>query len=87
MAKWFFGGQARKKEAKFELFGLQEANLATLLLGIKNTGGKCIGLHTQRPIFTQVLRKKEIEFLLKKTISYSIFSTLFIAVGYIAAQA
>ena len=32
MAKWFFGGQARKKEAKFELFGLQEANLATLFL-------------------------------------------------------
>ena len=30
MAKWFFGGQVRKKEAKFELFGLQEANLATL---------------------------------------------------------
>ena len=31
MAKWFFGGQARKKEAKFELFGLQEANLPSLL--------------------------------------------------------
>ena len=30
MAKCFFGGQARKKEAKFDLFGLQEANLATL---------------------------------------------------------
>ena len=32
MAKWFFGGQVRKKEAKFELFGLQEANLGTLTL-------------------------------------------------------
>ena len=32
MAKCFFGGQARKKEAKFDLFGLQEANLATLPL-------------------------------------------------------
>ena len=32
MAKWFFGGQVRKKEAKFELSGLQEANLATLVL-------------------------------------------------------
>ena len=25
MAKWFFGGQGRKKEANFELFGLQTA--------------------------------------------------------------
>ena len=30
MAKFIFRGQARKKKAKFELFGLQEANLATL---------------------------------------------------------
>jgi hypothetical protein len=30
MAKLIFRGQARKKKAKFELFGLQEANLATL---------------------------------------------------------
>jgi hypothetical protein len=32
MAKFIFRGQARKKKAKFELFGLQEANLATLVL-------------------------------------------------------
>ena len=42
---------------------------------------------TQRLIFTQPLRTKKTEFLLKKTIFYSIFSALFISVGYIAAQA
>ena len=30
MAKYFFRGEARIKEAKFELFRLQEAKLATL---------------------------------------------------------
>ena len=35
----------------------------------------------------QRLRKKETESVLKTTIFYSIFSALFISVGYIAAQA
>ena len=35
----------------------------------------------------QRFRTKKTEFLLKKTIFYSIFSVLFVAVGYIAAQA
>ena len=30
-AKRYFRGQMRKKEARFELFGLQEANIPTLL--------------------------------------------------------
>ena len=34
-----------------------------------------------------VCAEKKPEFLLKKTIFYSIFSALFISVGYIAAQA
>ena len=42
---------------------------------------------TQKPTFTQRLRKKETESVLKTTIFYSIFSALFISVGYIAAQA
>ena len=41
----------------------------------------------QRPIFTQRLHQKQTEFLQKKTIFYSIFSGLLIAVGYIVAQA
>jgi hypothetical protein len=36
MAKFIFRGQARKKKAKFELFGLQEANLATLTVYSNN---------------------------------------------------
>ena len=44
------------------------------------------GLQTQRPILTQVLRTTKTEFLLKQTMFYSIFSALFIAVGYLAAQ-
>ena len=37
--------------------------------------------------FTQRLRKKETEFLLQNKILYNVFSALFIAVGYIVAQA
>ena len=37
--------------------------------------------------FTQRLRKKETEFLLQNTIRYSVFSALFIAVGYMAVHA
>ena len=32
------------------------------------------------------LRKKKTEFLLKKTMFYSIFSALFIVIGYMVAQ-
>ena len=38
-------------------------------------------------MFTERLHKKKTESLLKKTMFYGIFSALFIAVGYIAAQA
>ena len=34
-AKRYFRGQMRKKEAKFELFGLQEANIPTLIGNLK----------------------------------------------------
>ena len=37
-------------------------------------------------MFTQRLRKKETEFLWKKTTLYSVFSALFIGVGCIVAQ-
>ena len=43
--------------------------------------------NTKRPIFTQRLRKKETECLLQNKTLYNVFSALFIAVGYIAAQA
>ena len=57
--------------------------LGNLARGLNFRGGQIscdTVLQTKRPIFTQRLRTKKTEFLLKKTTIYSIFSALFIQI-------